>query len=160
MRTPENYTSENLRELRNTSGMSRRELLEKLQEHGVEMHANSLRRIEDGEQPMKIHEAQAFAAIFNIGLEQFIIQPINSEVAKVREALARVLTNRMRIAHLLDSHLSLREKLRGQIEAGEFLPPEQLEASKQLADALALDTSVVGEVEALAKHFGGTGGTR
>ncbi|AIK86030.1 hypothetical protein CGLAR1_12535 [Corynebacterium glutamicum] len=155
MEQPENYTAENLRELRDTSKMSRQTLIEKLRSLGIDMHANSLRRIEEGSQPMKIHEAVAFAQIFKIGLEQFITQPINSEAAKVREALAHLVSTRMRLETLLLHLMQIRDDYQQKIEAGEFMPPEQLKASARLASTISADEPVIADIERLSRHFGG-----
>lgn len=152
--SPQVCASDNLRELRSTSGMSRRELLKNLQAHGVEMHTNSLRRIEDGEQPMKVHEAQAFAAIFNIGLEQFITQPINNKAAKVRDALHKLRASRLDLSRALDAYLNMREDLHGEFVSGNFPPVEQLEESKLLAEYLEIDSEILDTIKSMSTHFG------
>lgn len=81
------YSSENLRELRKNAGFSRRELLEKMEGMGVKMHPTTLRRIEDGDQNMKVHEAQAVAEIFGMSLDDLVSDPINEGEADIRSRL-------------------------------------------------------------------------
>lgn len=78
------YSSENLRELRKNADFSRREILEKLENLGVKMHPTTLRRIEDGEQNMKVHEARAVAEIFGMTLNDLVDAPVNADEAEIR----------------------------------------------------------------------------
>lgn len=45
-----------------------------------------MRRIEGGQQAVKIEEAQAFAAIFQVDLADFITKPVNPTIAKTEQA--------------------------------------------------------------------------
>lgn len=79
---PRNYASTNVRELRAAFRMSRRALVEALGDRGVNLHQTSLRRIEEGEQSVKIEEAIAFADVFCMDLEEFITKPLYSKRAQ------------------------------------------------------------------------------
>lgn len=75
------YSSQNLLELRSNAKLSRRAFLDRLDEHGVKMHPTTLRRIEDGEQNLKVSEALAVAAVFDITLDKLVTAPIDEREA-------------------------------------------------------------------------------
>lgn len=70
--------------------MSRRELVGKLADHGISLQQTSLRRIEEGQQAVKIEEAQAFAEIFQIDLTEFITKPVNPVEARLRTKIQHI----------------------------------------------------------------------
>lgn len=82
------YSSQNLRELRKNADFSRREIIEKLADQGVKMHPTTLRRIEDGEQTMKVTEAKAVAEIFGMTLDDLVDEPINEGEAGLRSRMS------------------------------------------------------------------------
>lgn len=84
-----NYAPENVRELRRQSGLSRQAVVDRLGEWGVSLHPTSLRRIEEGQQAVKIEEAQAFAYIFGLSLTDLISHPVNPGIARSQQAVAK-----------------------------------------------------------------------
>ena len=130
---PENYTVANLRALRDSSGMSRRALIERLKQLGIEMHANSLRRIEDGDQPMRVQEAQAFAEIFNVTLEDFVAKPIDpaGRLGFVKDVVER---DMFTLSSQARTFISARNKMIEVLESGNFPPPEQSAAVNALLE--------------------------
>ena len=84
-----NYAAVNVRELRKQSGLSRQSIVDRLGEYGVSLHTTSLRRIEEGQQAVKIEEAQAFADLFGLGLAEFISSPVNPEIARSEQAVVK-----------------------------------------------------------------------
>lgn len=84
---PVNYSAANIRELRKQAGLSRQAIVDRLAAYDVPLHTTSLRRIEEGQQAVKIEEAQAFAEIFEIDLADFIAKPVNPIVAKIEHSI-------------------------------------------------------------------------
>lgn len=134
---PANFTVQNLRELRKQTGMSRRALIERLGEHGIEMHPNSLRRIEEGHQPMKIHEAQAFAEIFKIGLAEFVTQPVNTSAAHVQVATEELMSTMRALWSDITDFLAATSELNGILNDPTLPPPERSEAVREGREWLA-----------------------
>lgn len=62
--------SENLRRLRDERGISRRKLQQLLEDAGVPIHVTTLKRIEEGTQPVKIDDLVALAGIYAVSLEE------------------------------------------------------------------------------------------
>ncbi|AZA11095.1 helix-turn-helix domain-containing protein [Corynebacterium gerontici] len=83
---PKNWANVNVKTLRGLSGMSRRQLVEELGYRGVSLPQTSLSRIENGEQAVKIEEAIAFADIFEVPLEGFLLEPIGDSEYQVNLA--------------------------------------------------------------------------
>lgn len=86
------HSAENLKQLRAQTRMSRREVLHLLHDLGIDMHETTLRRIEEGIQPMKVPEAVAFSQVFGTTVEELATggaDPIGAEIrAKISEAKA------------------------------------------------------------------------
>lgn len=61
----------NLKRMREQAELSKRELAELAGDHGVKIYANTISRLESGEQVMKLQEAIAFSEIFGVTLEAF-----------------------------------------------------------------------------------------
>lgn len=76
-----NFAAQNIAELRNQSKMSRRALVQLMEQRGVRLQETSLKRIEDGNQSVKIEEAIAIAEIFGQDLESFLTQPIDYQMS-------------------------------------------------------------------------------
>ena len=64
--------AQNIARLRSDHGWSRREFLHRLQQQGITMQSTALRRIEAGEQRIRLDEADAIAKIFDITLDDLI----------------------------------------------------------------------------------------
>ncbi|MDO5030415.1 MAG: helix-turn-helix transcriptional regulator [Corynebacterium sp.] len=80
----QDFVSQNVGTLRKSAGMSRQELIERLDRMaGVEMHPTTLRRIENGEQQPKVLEAVAFARVFQVPVERLVSEPINPALSDV-----------------------------------------------------------------------------
>ncbi|MBY0797278.1 helix-turn-helix domain-containing protein [Corynebacterium parakroppenstedtii] len=83
------FTGANIKALRGYMGMSRAELLRQLEDdYGISLHQSSLKRIEDGEQPVKAYEAVALSEIFDIELHKLVTEPLEDETANLN-ALTR-----------------------------------------------------------------------
>ena len=74
---PHHFAAENVATLRSQSDMSRRELIDRLAEYDVKLQQTSLRRIEEGAQQIKLDELIAFSQIFEIGLDDLLLQPVD-----------------------------------------------------------------------------------
>ena len=59
----------NVVRLRNDHGWSRKEILRRLKQEGIDLPATSLRRIEEQEQRLRLEEAAALARIFGVSLD-------------------------------------------------------------------------------------------
>ncbi|CAM5331642.1 helix-turn-helix domain-containing protein [Corynebacterium variabile] len=82
---PTTYGPENLKSLRLTAGLSRREFIEQMRETtGLELHQTSLQRLESGEQTMKASEAVAIADFFKVSLDQLLREPADQVAAEIR----------------------------------------------------------------------------
>ena len=78
-----NFAAQNIAELRNQSKMSRRALVQLMEQRGVRLQETSLKRIEDGNQSVKIEDAIAIADIFGQDLESFITQPVDHQMSGI-----------------------------------------------------------------------------
>lgn len=67
----------NLKALRSQWELSRDRVISLLEERGISLHVNSLRRIEEGLQPLKLQESIAFADIYGITLDELINSPMD-----------------------------------------------------------------------------------
>lgn len=86
--TDDSYAAINLKALRTAANMSRQALIDGIKEkNGLTLHSTSLRRIEEGEQPMKVNEAMHFANFFEVPLDAFIESPIDNSYTEVRADL-------------------------------------------------------------------------
>lgn len=68
--------ADNLKALRSQYGLSRDKVVSMLEERGISLHVNSLRRIEEGLQPLKLQESIAFADIYGITINELIESPL------------------------------------------------------------------------------------
>lgn len=134
MTSSSNFSAENLRQLRSNAGFSRNHLIEQLGRRGVEMHVNSLRRIEEGEQPMKIQEAIAFADIFGMGLDEFVTRPANRFEAQIS---ITVLTMRRDLAAVAEKIVEFQA---GRIDAIELSHSPSFKSQQSAAAAELVDT--------------------
>lgn len=119
------YSAANLRKLRSNKEMSRQELASHLAEFGIHLHVNSLKRIEDGDQPMKLQEAVAFSKVFQIELEDFVFSPVDVIGAEIWQ---RQVLLREGIAVVFDDLNQLRAVL---VEVEQFLQREDLPIEEQ-----------------------------
>lgn len=97
----ETYAAANLKALRESKNLSRQNLIDELKERGLNLHSTSLRRIEEGIQPMKVSEASHFANYFGISLDQLIEVPIDENFVALQRNLDL----------LLDAHRNLEKAL-------------------------------------------------
>lgn len=75
-RQKNDLAAENLKSLRSQNELSRDRVITLLKERGVSLHVNSLRRIEEGLQPLKLQEAIAFSDIYGITIDELINSPL------------------------------------------------------------------------------------
>lgn len=137
MGTNQDYSSANLVELRKRAGFSRREFLEKLEaEEGVKLHPTTLRRIEDGEQPMKVPEALAVSSVFGIDLDDFVAAPIRPEEALIRGVLGTYEERETAAVNALLSFRTAHRRLVAVLEDPELPAPNQSQAARMLAETI------------------------
>lgn len=60
----------NVKRAREEKGWSRAEVLRRLADMGIDMYAMTIKRIEDGEQAAKVHEAVGLARVFDTTVEE------------------------------------------------------------------------------------------
>lgn len=148
---PVNYSNENVRELRNRAGLSRQALVDKLAERGVSLHQTSLRRIEEGSQAVKIEEAQAFAEIFNLSLEEFITRPVDSKAAELRALIQGCRANLENMQNNFSAlHLSL-DTLRELVQGESTPPPERSALTAEAVKLMELCQEVLDDAQGLRK---------
>lgn len=128
------YSSQNLLELRTNAKLSRRAFLDKLGQEGVKMHPTTLRRIEDGEQNLKVHEALAVAAVFGIDLEALVTRPVNEADAVMTSYLASVKGIETALLRNRDDWLSAMGDVFRLLQDPTFPPPNQSKAARDLHD--------------------------
>lgn len=134
---PVNYSAINVRELRKQAGLSRQAVVDRLAAYEVPLHTTSLRRIEEGEQAVKIEEAQAFAAIFQVDLADFITKPVNPTIAKMEQSIIHY---REQLKALNSQLLAVVEAWNQIVEESDYdqLTREELRSERvQAANALA-----------------------
>lgn len=129
---PVNYSAANVRDLRSMAGMSRRELVEKLSERGVSLQQTSLRRIEEGQQSVKIEEAQAFSDIFNIDLVDFITKPVNPVEARLQATIQGVDHQLERLTGAAKSLIAFRLHILRLLQDEDTPPAEQSASVREL----------------------------
>ena len=116
-RRPVSYAAINVRELRKQAGVSRQTIVDRLAEYEVPLHTTSLRRIEEGQQAVKIEEAQAFSEIFQVDLADFITKPVNPTVAKMEQS---VIHYREQVKALNSQFLAVVDALNQVVEAAGY----------------------------------------
>lgn len=150
------YSSENLKTLRQLTGMSRKALLEKMEEAGVAMHATTLKRIEDGEQPMKANEAARFAELFGVGLDDFITRPMDERTAEIQSALLRhheAMEDFQRSGNrMMSTYRELSQVCKKTIDENGV--NHQTQAYRDAFDYLAISQPVIKDVRPILKKWG------
>ena len=134
----DNYAAINIRKLRTNKGMSRQEMTEKLSDLGIQMHVNSLRRIEEGNQPIKLFEAIAFAEMFQMGLEQLVSSPLDPIEANVTKHFLEL---EYKIVELMHKYAELQVSFGGAEifwKSSDIPPAEQSKAVDELQTILGL----------------------
>lgn len=113
----DSYAAVNLKSLRTAANMSRQALIDGIKEsNGLTLHSTSLRRIEEGEQPMKVNEAMHFANFFEVPLDAFIEAPIGHSYTEIQADLktydSRRYSLRMELGAWVAWHEICKEKYR------------------------------------------------
>lgn len=134
-----NYTAVNIRACRRYAEMSRADLLKELESYGIYLHQSSLKRIEDGEQPVKVHEAVAFARIFDVGLEDFITTPLDEDEGKLATLLRKY---RSEVSELMAVNWSAMESRRRLSEAVENYTAPTSPAKREAEALLDFDDAL------------------
>lgn len=111
-----NYTAVNIRACRRYAEMSRADLLKELESYGIYLHQSSLKRIEDGDQPVKVHEAVALARIFEVGLEDFITTPLDEDEGQLSTLLRKYRSDIAELAAVNWSAMESRKRLSEAVE--------------------------------------------
>lgn len=83
------YTGANIRACRRYRDMSRAQLLSELKDYGISLHQSSLKRMEDGEQPVKVHEALALSQIFDLELYDLVAKPLDGDEGMLAAAVSK-----------------------------------------------------------------------
>ncbi|RSZ61522.1 hypothetical protein EAH68_12720 [Corynebacterium hylobatis] len=96
--------------VRNSKKMSRRDVLEGLKKLGIPMFETSLRRAETEAQPLRIHEAIALSAIYEMDLYELCGLDKDYHVDVARRALEE------QAARLREELAEIEEKLRPENE--------------------------------------------
>lgn len=153
IKQPVNYAAANIKELRKETGMSRRELVDKLAERGVSLHQTSLRRVEEGEQAVKIEEAIAMADIFGMTLEQFVTSPVDRRTAFLENWRKNLKRSRNLAGEALHNWNNEREIALARLESGEFGPLEQSASVKEIHELVHLDDAYDMDLAQIAFHL-------
>lgn len=128
----DDFSGQNLLELRTRAKLSRRELLERLEEHGVKMHQTTLRRLEDGEQGMKVSEAVAFAAVFGVDVGKFVTEPVNEFDAVIRSYLNSAKTFEELIHRNAEDWFGITNEMKEMLLSPDMPPESQSKAARDL----------------------------
>lgn len=138
------YSVANLRKLRSESGMSRQELLDRLESYGIKMHANTIRRIEAGEQPIKVREAVAISEIFAIDLNALVTQPLLEADAMVSNATSEVEFMLRQFTNVAEMLLSSWQNATSVLESPDIPAPVQSQRVQELWEAIQYAVFVAG----------------
>lgn len=138
------YSAQNLLTLRQRAGFSRREFLELLEQKGVKMHATTLRRIEEGEQDMKVYEALAACAVFDVELQDFVSSPINPVESVARGRMKALVSESEKLVNQMLRLRDLYFGLRAILDLPECPPPAQSKTVREL-------TGLIGQMEGQMK---------
>lgn len=133
-RDAKDYSAENLRRLRASSGNSRKDMIEYLSTFGLEMHETTLRRIENGVQPMKAAEIIAVCKTFGMDVEEFLTKPVNPEEAYLSDLLAKVTASRDEADRWLGNFANQVKKVSRMVEDGSIPPSTKSQAARELRD--------------------------
>lgn len=104
----------NVVRLRNDHGWSRKEVLRRLKQEGIDLPATSLRRIEEQEQRLRLEEAAALARIFGVSLDDLSasLDPDDQADRAARQAELDGRKIGYRLTELRDDLDGLRSELR------------------------------------------------
>lgn len=147
--------AQNLTYLRESRGISRKDLAARAAIMEVALSETAIRRIEDGSRPMRADEAAAIASIFNIPLETFLFEslntqtPVNRALYAMQDALVAFVTDLKAIEKSGSELLTSTAKL--QMAISEYVLVAGLAVS---GDELAVMTD--NEIARLSRTIDGT----
>ena len=120
--------------------------------YGVSLPTTSLRRIEEGSQRMKLEEAMALARIFHMGLEEFITEPVNGDLARLMTENRRVVAARRGMKAGVLNYQVIFDELPAILDS---VAPEHKESSLYLylEHVLEEDAPIADYIKALNAHI-------
>ncbi|MGO2612857.1 helix-turn-helix domain-containing protein [Corynebacterium flavescens] len=148
-----NYSAINLKKLRTDAGMSRSDLLRELKSRGVGVHMTTLRRLEEGQQQMKVEELIAICDVFEMTLDQFVHQPIDETTARLTEILRDLRQTRAGLSFQLSALHHELQRLDQVLSEPETPAASQSAIVKEMTELLDYDTPYRDRVEDLLHHF-------
>lgn len=160
------YAAINLKALRAAANMSRQALIDGLKEkNGLTLHSTSLRRIEEGEQPMKVDEAMYFADFFDVPINAFIEAPIGHSYTEIQADLKTYYSRRYSLGLELGAwaawHEVCTEKYRedyvAESDDNEELQAITRESHRSFRALLKHDSAFVEDARRLESKLGGSG---
>lgn len=134
---PATFGPENLKSLRLTAGLSRREFIEQMKAAtGVELHQTSLQRLESGEQTMKASEAVAIADFFKVSLDQLLREPADQVAADIRRKTQELKRRAWEVTEVVREADRAAIKLSQRLDEDDVPPSVQSAVVKEAQDAL------------------------
>lgn len=122
------YTGSNIRACRKYADMSRAQLLKELEKYGISLHQSSLKRMEDGDQPVKVHEALALSEIFDVELYDFVSEPLNGSEGKLNALTSRYRSAITGVLTATWAAIESRDNLKNALEKEDHISPARREA--------------------------------
>ena len=161
--TDDSYAAINLKALRTAANMSRQALIDGIKEkNGLTLHSTSLRRIEEGEQPMKVNEAMHFASFFEVPLDVFIKAPIGHAYTEIQADLktydSRRYYLRLQLGSWVAWHEICKEKYREdyvpESDANDEMQEITRASYRSIRDLLKRDSAFVEDARRLESKLG------
>lgn len=85
--TPQEIYGKNLRIAREARGMSQADLVEELSRHGINLHRQTIHKIEHADRPLKLDEAVAIANAMNSDMDWMLHSPSDFRVFELVTAI-------------------------------------------------------------------------
>lgn len=113
--TPEENFVTNMRLVREARGWSQAELAEALRPMGLDLHRQTIQKIESGLRPVKLNEAHIIAAALGDHVDEMVATPsfkyminelleLDAKIVAAQKALEDVYKSQLEVALVMDAH--------------------------------------------------------
>lgn len=133
----------NLQSLRTAAGMSQGQLAEALTDHGISFQQQTVLKVEKGDRPLRLREAEALASILHVEIASLVATP-DLEVIRTGRTLERDL---QRLGIALEMVASTKRSLLSQIERRASTTEEPLPGWVEELACLTLNSAIQKAVE-------------
>lgn len=117
------------------------------------MHMTTLKRIEDGEQPMKIDELLVFSQFFDVSLDQLVSLPIDLETRKIKMLKNQTESARFDLGIFADMYLFKLGEIERTLNHPESPSARQSSTIRDLEAILERDQEIIPLIEQICSHL-------